>query len=203
MTYIWDLDGTLIDSYPGILKSLLNVLDYFDISLDENYVYNFILQKSVLDFLNEISNKYSLDFNTIINKYRENEIKIEKDVYLIDGAKETLKGIKERGDLNFLYTHKGSATMDILKELDICDYFTLIITSENNFKRKPDPEGINYIINKYNLNPNDVYYVGDRPLDVLCAKNANVKSILYKKEGSPINIDATIVIKNLTDILKK
>ena len=51
MAYIWDLDGTLIDSYPGIMESLLNVLDYYHIKLEKDYVYNYIMQNSVSDFL--------------------------------------------------------------------------------------------------------------------------------------------------------
>lgn len=202
MAYIWDLDGTLIDSYPGIMESLLNVLDYYHIKLEKDYVYNYIMQNSVSDFLSFISKEYSLDLDLVRKKNREFEIKTEKNVELISGALETLKGIKERGDLNFLYTHKGEATKDILKNLGIFEYFTLVLTSENNFKRKPDPEAINYIIDKYSLKRSDTYYVGDRPLDILCAKNANINGILFLRSDSPIKMDYPNVINDLIDLLK-
>ena len=202
MAYIWDLDGTLIDSYPGIMESLSNVLDYYHIKLEKDYVYNYIMQNSVSDFLSFISKKYSLDLDLVRKKNREFEIKTEKNVELISGALETLKGIKERGDLNFLYTHKGEATKDILKNLGIFEYFTLVLTSENNFKRKPDPEAINYIIDKYSLKRSDTYYVGDRPLDILCAKNANINGILFLRSDSPIKMDYPNVINDLIDLLK-
>ena len=202
MAYIWDLDGTLIDSYPGIMESLLNVLDYYHIKLEKDYVYNYIMQNSVSDFLSFISKEYSLDLDLVRKKNREFEIKTEKNVELISGALETLKGIKERGDLNFLYTHKGEATKDILKNLGIFEYFTLVLTSENNFKRKPDPEAINYIIDKYSLKRSDTYYVGDRPLDILCAKNANINGILFLRSDSPIKMDYPNLINDLIDLLK-
>lgn len=202
MAYIWDLDGTLIDSYPGIMESLLNVLDYYHIKLEKDYVYNYIMQNSVSDFLSFISKEYSLDLDLVRKKNREFEIKTEKNVELISGALETLKGIKERGDLNFLYTHKGEATKDILKNLGIFEYFTLVLTSENNFKRKPDPEAINYIIDKYSLKRSDTYYVGDRPLDILCAKNANINGILFLRSDSPIKMDYPNIINDLIDLLK-
>ena len=202
MAYIWDLDGTLIDSYPGIMESLLNVLDYYHIKLEKDYVYNYIMQNSVSDFLSFISKEYSLDLDLVRKKNREFEIKTEKNVELISGALETLKGIKERGDLNFLYTHKGEATKDILKNLGIFEYFTLVLTSENNFKRKPDPEAINYIIDKYSLKRSDTYYVGDRPLDILCAENANINGILFLRSDSPIKMDYPNVINDLIDLLK-
>jgi len=202
MAYIWDLDGTLIDSYPGIMESLLNVLDYYHIKLEKDYVYNYIMQNSVSDFLSFISKEYSLDLDLVRKKNREFEIKTEKNVELISGALETLKGIKERGDLNFLYTHKGEATKDILKNLGIFEYFTLVLTSENNFKRKPDPEAINYIIDKYSLKRSNTYYVGDRPLDILCAKNANINGILFLRSDSPIKMDYPNVINDLIDLLK-
>ena len=43
--------------------------------------------------------------------------------------------------------------------------------------RKPDPSGLNDIIAKYSLRPDDVAMVGDSDVDVLTAKNAGVCAI--------------------------
>ena len=39
----------------------------------------------------------------------------------------------------------------------------------------------NYLISKYRLDKENTFYVGDRSIDMECAKNSGVKGILYLK----------------------
>ena len=76
------------------------------------------------------------------------------------------------------------------------------MNSTAGFNRKPSPDGINYFIDKYHLDRNETYYVGDRPMDVRCAENAHIKSILYLPEGSaaiPTGKE-TYIVEDLLDI---
>ncbi|MBR3483981.1 MAG: HAD-IA family hydrolase [Lachnospiraceae bacterium] len=81
--------------------------------------------------------------------------------------------------------------------------FNEIVTSQSGFARKPEPDGINYFIDKYNLNRKNVYYVGDRTIDMDCAKNAGVNGILYLPENSYCkpNGSETFIVKELSDII--
>ena len=59
--------------------------------------------------------------------------------------------------------------------------YDLIICSTdktiNSFK--PNPKGLNYILNRYNALPSEVVYIGDRlDVDGKCAENAKVKFVL-------------------------
>ena len=100
MVYIWDLDGTLIDSYDGILESIMDVLNYFHIEKKKEAVYKYIIEKSVHEFLDEISITYKIDLPKVIEKYQECRIKTQMKVTLMDNAYETLK---------YLYLHLISA----------------------------------------------------------------------------------------------
>ena len=71
--------------------------------------------------------------------------------------------------------------------------------------RDDAPDGVLYLTQKYHLDPETTYYVGDRKLDVLCAKNAGVKSILFLEEGScvePTGLE-DLVVHELTEIVGK
>ena len=76
------------------------------------------------------------------------------------------------------------------------------MTSLHGFERKPSPAGINYFIEKYNLDRNNTYYVGDRPMDILCADNAHIKSIMFIPESSPATPTGkeTYIVKDLLQI---
>lgn len=67
------------------------------------------------------------------------------------------------------------------------DYFTEIVTTANGFARKPDPEGVNYLVEKYQLDKASTYYVGDRTLDVDVAFNSGIQSINFCDDRPNIN----------------
>lgn len=87
----------------------------------------------------------------------------------------------------------------MLKNNGLIDYFDEIITSDNGFKRKPSPEALRYLIDKYSLKKESTYYIGDRSIDIECAKNAGVKSVLISTDEEE-NIDAEYVVGDLLEI---
>lgn len=58
-------------------------------------------------------------------------------------------------------------------------YFTEILTSQSGFERKPSPEAANYLLDKYQLDFEKTYYIGDRTLDVEFAQNSGIQSINF------------------------
>jgi HAD superfamily hydrolase (TIGR01549 family) len=105
--------------------------------------------------------------------------------------------LKELSDNNFIYTHKGSTCFEMLKKKDIDLYFTEVVTSESNFPRKPEPDALLYLIDKYALNKNTTYYIGDRDIDIMCAINAGIKSIYL---GDKLNDHATFCINEMIEL---
>ena len=47
------------------------------------------------------------------------------------------------------------------------------------FLRKPNPEAANYLLDKYQLDPDNTYYIGDRTLDAEFAQNSGIQSINF------------------------
>ena len=82
-------------------------------------------------------------------------------------------------------------------------YFLEILTSQSGFPRKPDPQALRYLMDKYELDPAATYYVGDRSLDMECAANAGIQGILYLPEDShSVSADSeAFQVRNLPDIL--
>lgn len=76
------------------------------------------------------------------------------------------------------------------------------MTGEDGFRRKPDPEGLNYLIEKHMLVRDVTFYVGDRQIDIESANNAGVKSILYLPKNSVAEISGkeSFVVNDLLQI---
>ena len=60
-TFIWDLDGTLIDSYDVFLEALSESFANFKLPFDRQTVYNFIKEESV----NSLLEKQAVSFEKI------------------------------------------------------------------------------------------------------------------------------------------
>ena len=195
-TFIWDLDGTLLDSYAAILAGIQETYEQFDIPFDREAIKAFILKYSVKDLLMRDAATYGLDSQEL-NRVRATSLK-EKNtqIPLMDGAREILAWTAEEGIQNFVYTHKSDNAFQVLTDLGIDRYFTEILTSDSGFERKPNPEALLYLIDKYQPDHSQTYYVGDRLLDVETAIHAGISSINLQIDG----LDQNQKISHLLEI---
>ena len=177
--FIWDLDGTLLDSYEAILSGIEETYAQFSIPYDKEKVREFILKFSVQDLLEKVAEERKLDVE-VLNQMRAQSL-AEKNaqVVLMSGAREVLKWADAAGIQQFVYTHKGDNAFTILRDLGLESYFTEILTSQSGFARKPSPEAAIYLLDKYQLNPDNTYYIGDRTLDVEFTQNSGIQSLNF------------------------
>ena len=177
--FIWDLDGTLLDSYEAILSGIEETFAQFSIPYEKEQVREFILKFSVQDLLVQAAEERKLDVE-VLNQVRAQSL-AEKNaqVVLMPGARDVLVWAEESGIQQFVYTHKGDNALTILRDLGLESYFTEILTSQSGFARKPSSEAATYLIDKYQLNPDNTYYIGDRTLDVEFAQNSGIQSINF------------------------
>lgn len=177
--FIWDLDGTLLDSYEAILLGIEETFGQFSIPYDKEKVREFILKFSVQDLLEKVAEERKLDVE-VLNQVRAQSL-AEKNaqVVLMSGAREVLDWADETGIQQFVYTHKGDNALTILRDLGLESYFTEILTSQSGFARKPSSEAATYLLGKYQLDSEKAYYIGDRTLDVEFAQNSRIQSINF------------------------
>ena len=179
---IFDMDGTLIDTDKVLFetrKELFLLYKPKDFAIDEEVVRTYSgppIQESIANAFPE------KDTNFILKEYRARTEKYY-DYYLklYPGEKEILKKLHSEGYILTIATQKNKKmALKSLEMKGICDYFSLILTSNDGFKTKPSPDMINYILANFNCKPEEAIMIGDTAYDYLAAKNANVKSILFK-----------------------
>ena len=200
--FIWDLDGTLLDSYEAILSGIEETFAQFSIPYDKEKVREFILKFSVQDLMEKVAEERKLDVE-VLNQVRAQSL-AEKNaqVVLMPGAREVLAWANETGIQQFVYTHKGDNAFTILRDLGLESYFTKILTSQSGFARKPSPEAATYLLDKYQLDPEKTYYIGDRTLDVEFAQNSGIQSINFLEsiyEGNH-RIQALVDISHIFEV---
>ena len=179
IAFIWDLDGTLLDSYEAILLGIEETFGQFSIPYDKEKVREFILKFSVQDLLEKVAEKRKLDVEVLNQVHAQNLAEKNAQVVLMPGAREVLDWADETGIQQFVYTHKGDNALTILRDLGLESYFTEILTSQSGFARKPSSEAATYLLGKYQLDSEKTYYIGDRTLDVEFAQNSRIQSINF------------------------
>ena len=194
--FIWDLDGTLLDSYEAILSGIEETYAQFSIPYNKETVRAFILKYSVQDLLEKVAEERGLDVDRLNQVRAQSLAEKNAQVVLMPGAREVLAWADKQGIQQFVYTHKGDNAFIILRDLGLDSYFTEILTSQSGFARKPSPEAAIYLLDKYGLVPQQTYYIGDRTLDIEFAQNSGIQSINFLASPKACNQQ----IEHLEDI---
>ncbi len=195
---IWDLDGTLVDSYDIMSTAIVELLA--DYKLDKTYILEEIKTTSVVTFFSKIAEEKEISLDGLFQKYHQiNKLIKPSEYHLIKDTTIVLEKLKKIGCKHYIYTHRGLSTFEILKASGVEHYFIEIVTSENKFKRKPHSEALDFIIDKYQLEKDKTMYIGDRVLDVECGNNAGVDTVYFDEIKS--NEKATYSVNSLIEII--
>ena len=201
-TFIWDLDGTLLDSYPVIDAATDYACRQYGINLKREDIHRRLIATSVRDFLHAIAVETGNSYADMRALYDAFAAEHKYEFGLIPQARETLAALAEQGAVHIVYTHRGDTTAPVLKHLEIDHFFLETVTALNGFGRKPCPDALNYLVEKYQLDRSETCYVGDRTIDMDCAKNAGIQGILYLPEGSCCHPDGSesMIVHELAEI---
>lgn len=170
--YIWDLGGTLLDNYETSTAAFVHTLQDFGLHASHDEVYKAL--KVSTDYAVRQFAPTNKDF---LKTYKANEAKELKQPILFDGASELLAQIIQQGGRNFLISHRDDQVLEILQKTQISAYFTEVVTASNGFKRKPDPESMLYLKDKYQIQSGLV--IGDRPIDIEAGQAAGFATYLF------------------------
>lgn len=181
---IWDFDGTVIDSYTEIFNIYQMIFDKFNVAANMDEVKEKLLRFSSKEAKEMIYEKYNItpeDFNNEYEKLASEEESLKRMTFL-NNSNVVIKKLKDMGLKNFISTDRDITAEKIIGLLNSLDLFEDIVYIGKNgmMKRKPDPEGVNYLIETYGLNKEEILYVGDRDLDYNTATNAKIDCCMYK-----------------------
>ena len=202
---IWDLDGTLVDSYPSIIPAAQKVCADHGLFYSVEEIYSESLRFSVGSFLEKAAAEHGTDSAPLKAIFNElNDTRIDQ-IQPMPHAEKTLDALRRDGHQSFVFTHRGASCQVILEHTQLSFYFTEIVTALSGFPRKPSPEGIQYLIQKYTLKKENCFYIGDRCLDMEAARNAGIRSILYLPPSSPVESTGweTYIVRDLLEIPNK
>ncbi|MBJ3815019.1 phosphoglycolate phosphatase [Shimwellia pseudoproteus] len=197
----FDLDGTLVDSVPGLAHAIDRALYALELpEAGESRVKNWIgngadiLVQRAMHWA--IAEKKSLDEQKAANTGREvvqhvavpeSERTVmlrklfnsyyaecaESGSSLFPGVAETLSALKQQGLALGLVTNKPTPFVGpLLAALQLDSYFDRVIGGDDVQQKKPHPEALLRLLDQFGLQANEMLFVGDSRNDIMAAQAA-------------------------------
>lgn len=199
--FIWDLDGTLIDSYPAMIVAMKKALCLIGYDSDEEEIYSNMMHSvpACLEHYGAITGESERLAEEFHKLNRQNG---PHNTPMMPFALDCCKKIIQLGGSNFIVTNRSRTTFKYLESANALDLFKEVITVDMGFGRKPDPTSVLHLMEKHSLNPEECAYVGDRDLDVETARSAGITSIAIVPDERYFTESADMQFFCLRDMLE-
>ena len=191
-TVLFDLDGTLVDTAPDLMRAHNHVMEKFGYpTKSTEEIRNLVGQGAGAMLGRSIWGQAKKEFGKVEDqKIKKQMIDAFVDYYgkniinestLINGVKEFLKWCKEKNISMAVCTNKQEhLAIDLLKKIGIYDYFEYVAGSNTFDYCKPDPRHLTNVIEILGGEIKKSIMIGDSETDANAGKNAGIPVILLE-----------------------
>ncbi len=178
---LFDLDGTITDSYPGITAAVKYSLE--GLGIIEEDIGN--LKRFVGPPLHETYEKYydvtGEDYHRALDLFHE--YYRSKGIFecsVFDGVKELLKKLRSEGKRVYVATSKPEPeAVRVVEHFGLTKYFTFVGGSDGDLGSARDTKAkvIEYVLESNRLEKNRCIMIGDKSHDIIGAKTVGIASV--------------------------
>jgi len=202
---IFDLDGTLVDAYPAIIRSFNFTMQKFSYPLQSDAV----IRRTVGWGDEHLLKPFVAfkDLRQILSAYRRHHKKsLVKYSRLFSGAKKVLRRLKDKGyKLAIASNRPTQFSWILIRHLGLEEYFDYVLCADKLKFSKPHPQILRQIMRGLSCLPDETVYVGDMAIDAQAGKRARVKSIIVTTGSSKLSEvrreKPYHIIGNITELL--
>ena len=202
---VFDLDGTLLDSYEGIHDALSDVLAHFGrppVTVEETRrLVGHGLEALIAKVLPEELRADAVHHFRF--RYKVNAPKLTK---LMPGAELVVSELWRRGIRLAIASNKPAVfSRQLLAGFGLAELFTFIGGPDLGFTEKPDPAMVLAALRAMRASPAETLYVGDMTVDISTARAAGLP-VAVVPEGSSTREELEVlrpdyILPALTDVL--
>jgi len=180
LSVIFDLDGTLVDSLPGITRSIQHALRVYDVAVTPGQVRE-LIGPPIKDVLRKIASSASEAELILVEQdfraaYDSNGW---KETNPFPSTQETLQRLQQLGVRLFLFTNKPEkAATRIVSKLDLDRFFVDRFSKDSRepaFKSKD--EMLQELMTKHSLSAETCIVVGDSHEDFQAARKLSIRFV--------------------------
>lgn len=182
---VWDMGGTLIDTYPSVDRTLAQVVRRHGSAVDEAQVAR-LTRRSIASAIDELSASHGVPHEELDAAYAELK-RSWRDAPppVMAGAREVMAYVRSVGGRNVVVTHRDRTSATALLGATGLEVDDMVCTSDG-FPRKPDPAMYLAVLERNLLDPTDCLSVGDREIDVVASVRAGLTCVILETPGIPV-----------------
>lgn len=177
--YIFDLDGTVVDSMPYWGRAMLELLDKYNIKYPPNVIEIIVPlgMKGTVEYFHSLGFEISLDdfmeeVYSALQKYYDNTILLKPY------AREYLKKLKEKGaSLNILTASPKSFVDAVLGREGVAGFFDNLWSCDYFGLGKTEPEIYYEVMKLLGATKEETVFFDDNPGSVGGAKKAGIETV--------------------------
>lgn len=179
---LFDLDGTVLDTYAPILESMRYATKMvFGEALPDSKLVSMVGQPLVTQMQAFAAERGcgSEVADELTRVYREyNERDLDEKSFPFPGIPEAIASLKNAGFTVGVVTSKRAVlATKSLKAYGLFDAFACVNGAEDSTAHKPDPDPLLTAAKKLGVSPDRCVYVGDSPYDLQAAHAANMPCV--------------------------
>ncbi len=183
---VFDLDGTLVDAYPAIIKSFNYTMQQFGLPDQSAFKIRRAVGFGDRNLLKPFVQSKDLSKALIVYR-RHHRHSLVKWAHLLPGAHKVLDRLYRQGYKLAVATNRPTRFSGIIvRHLKIRKYFDFMLCGDKLKNMKPDPEVLHRIMHRLGVLPRQTVFVGDMTIDAQTAQNARVKSVVVLGGSSSI-----------------
>jgi phosphoglycolate phosphatase len=176
---IFDLDGTLVDSSVDICNALNYAIEGTGIKPVSVARTITLIGEGISRLFEKLleEKKYNGDKEALISRYLDHyTAHIIDNTSLYPGVKETLEALGDYRKV-VITNKREESSAKILEALGIAKHFDFIAGSDTTPGKKPSPVPIQFVLEKFGLEPADAVIVGDSTYDIDAGRAAGITTI--------------------------
>ena len=208
--YLFDLDGTLVDSAPDIGAALNYSLQQASlpvVSLDLvrhwiGHGSRTLVRQALLHLQMQPENRLIDQLLGPFLSYYVEHIADHSQLY--PNTMATLLELKQRGARLAIVTNKlTELSLPLLTALDLKTHFDLIVCGDTTAKPKPAPDPIQHVLDLFKVGPEQALMIGDSDADIGAARAARV-DVVCLRDGYNHGVDvASLNPDKVVDSIKE
>jgi len=177
---IFDFDGTLVDSAPGIVDVMRDCCAEYKFSEKTLELWSHLIGIPLLRQVEILFPEHSHEFHEeVAQRYRD--IYDTRAIEICPpfvGLEEMLQTLRKAEILISIASSKRRHLIDtVLEYHNLVGYFSLVVGAEEVKKHKPDPEAVLLSAEKLGIALSESVVIGDSSFDLDMARNAGVDAI--------------------------
>ena len=203
---IFDFDGTLADTESVIIKTMQATIKELALPARTDEQCASMIGLRMVEILPELFPECEIEFDLYAQTYKKcfDMINAVEPVQLYPNVLETLQELKSRGIVLTVASSRSNPSLnDYIRNLNLTDLISLVLSANDVNEGKPNPEAINRTLSEFGFNCDEAIMVGDTMFDIRMGVNAGCRTcgVTYGV-GSPESLsEATWLIDDFKKLL--